>query len=1262
MANIVLPVVGGAVGFVLGGPAGAMIGANLGSMAAGAFFSKSQRVKLPTQEGPRIAELRAQVSTYGNVIPRVYGTMRLAGNVIWSTDIKEVRSEHTTHHSTGGGKGGGGGGGSVSQTTVSYSYYITLAIAICEGPVDEIIRVWADSMVLTQNVLAANQGRYNVHLGHENQPPDDIIAKYRQAGTFPAYRGIAYVVIEDFSLSGFGNRIPNFTFEVRRSVRFKPAPEDKIKEIVLIPGSGEFVYSTNVVTKQGGIRVAVKSGGETKLLPVGRKKSINMHNYQAQADVLLAVDQLLKTLPNLESIALVVTWFATSTNVGNCRIVPKVEFKDKNNIKISPEGWSVAGITRETAEEVLRFNKDTPTYGGTPSDNSCLEIIRELKNRGKQVILYPMIFVDEIKPEAKPWRGRIIPNNTRDADGWFTKGDGYNRFILHYARLTKGLVDGFIIGSELVGMTSFCDAGNYPAVNQLVKLAKNVKQIVGSSKVIYAADWSEYHSHEACYNLDPLWSSPHIDIVGIDSYFPLTEDLPQAQITEEKIKEYWEKGEGWDYYFAGDRNDENSKKSYNDPKHAWKNLEHWWSNPHTNPDGKQTGWKPKMKPIWFTELGFPSVDGCANQPNVFYDPSSRESFFPRASKGRINFQAQREALNASLDYLQTRTKQEGKSNLVAKSFLWCWDARPFPFWPDLDGVWQDSRLWATGHWLNGKLGNSTLGAIVSELLELAGLNKSDFDVTRLTDTVEGYIINQSITIRGALEQLACSYFFDVVEADGILKCVPRGKVNVNLDSEAKGLSLTEETIVPTDKNGIADTLEIVRAQELELPNQVNVTYIDRPFNYDPVTQSSQRQTVKAVEQVTLNLPIVMSATLAKKIADVTLYGAWKERVSFGFMLPPKYAGLEPTDVINVQANGFIHQMRIIKTDIERNGLMRIAAVAEDASSYDFNSNSGYMKNILEAEDMLANTWLELLDLPPLPLDQSTNQGYLRIAVAGDTNNWGGAAIYSSNDGGEKSNNNFTAVTGIDVSSCIGAAITLLNPGKFETWDKGNTVEVVLLSGQLASSNELSVLNGANAAILGNELIQFQYAELIGEQTYRLSKLLRGRQGTENFIHNHQEGERFVLLSPALHTTSMSTNMIGRKIHYKAVTAGSSIEAAEEQEFIYQANSLKPFAPVHITGTRNEDGNLTITWIRRARHDNDWRDNVDVPLGEESEKYQIEILDNDVVVRALETSTPTIIYSFQQQIDDFKQLQTQVTIKIYQLSSLVGRGYPAIASI
>lgn len=70
--------------------------------------------------------------------------------------------------------------------------------------------------------------------------------------------------------------------------------------------------------------------------------------------------------------------------------------------------------------------------------------------------------------------------------------------------------------------------------------------------------------------------------------------------------------------------------------------------------GNITGWQPRMKPVWFTEFGFPSVDGCTNQPNVFYDPSSVESYFPRGSSGRVNFFAQRQALSSTLDYLASR--------------------------------------------------------------------------------------------------------------------------------------------------------------------------------------------------------------------------------------------------------------------------------------------------------------------------------------------------------------------------------------------------------------------------------------------------------------------------------------------------------------------------------------------------------------------------------------------------------------------------------
>lgn len=1251
MADIVLPVVGGTVGFVLGGPSGAILGANIGSLAASTFFPKTQRVQLPTQEGPRLADLRAQTATYGNMIPRVYGTMRLAGNVIWSTDIKEVKSEKTsTQTSSGGGKGGGGGKTTTSQTTVSYEYFCTLAIAICEGPIDEVIRVWADSKVLTEDILSSAQGKYNVHLGDEEQGVDDIMAKYLTAGTIPAYRGRAYVVIEDFPLAEYGNRIPNFTFEVRRSVKFTPSVEDKITDIVIIPGAGEMVYGTSVQTKQDGY-FEYFGGAFT---PSGDKKLINMHNYEGTADVLVAVDQAIDVLPNLEWVAVVVTWFATSTDAGACEIIPKVEFH--GTTQVLPQDWSVAGISRASAEVVLKFDPETPTYGGTPSDHTVVQIVDHLKSKGLNVMLYPMVFVDTITPVPKPWRGRIEPADATDAASWFTKTNGYNAFISHYANLVKNKVDAFVIGSELIGMTGFTDTpGSYPAVTQLVSLAATVKGIMGGSTLItYAADWSEYHSVGGWFNLDPLWASANIDFVGIDSYFPLTEDLPQVQITEDLIKEYWEKGEGWDYYYTDSVNRTGQTSYGGDPTYAWKNLEHWWNSTHTNPDMSGTSWTAKMKPVWFTEFGFPSVDACANQPNVFYDPTSSESFYPRGSKGRVDFQAQREALNATLDYLEERNQESGKSDLVPRRFVWTWDARPFSFWPDLEGVWQDSILWATGHWVQGKLGNSTLGAIVGELLQAAGLTASDYDVSRLTDTVEGFILDRPITVRSALEYLTSAFFFDIVESDGILKCVPRGSESVK--------AVPEDDLIPAAKKGIQDIIEINYAQELELPQRVNVTYIDRLFNYDPVTQTSQRQTVRAVDQVTVNLPIVMGATRAKQISDITLYGTWKERTSFQITLPPKYVRIEPTDVITVTVNNVAHEMRVLKTDMEANGVMKLGAVAEDISSYDFYTPPGETSSNIEPPVLVPETIAQFIDAPPLPSDTVPNQGLLRIGVAADGPNWNGSAVYRSDDGGEAGGNTFSLLAGLDGAATFGAIITNLPTGPFETWDNINEVEVILTSGSLASVNEMAVFNGANAALIGDELVQFQNAQLIGENTYKLTRLLRGRQGTEWAIDGHAAGNRFILITPALYTTAIANNLIGRELFYKAVSVGNTLTTTDEVSFTYSGRNLKPFSPVHVKGTRNGSGDLTIDWIRRSRVDAEWRDGVGIPLGEETEAYEVDILDGGNIVRTIEVTSPTASYSAADQTTDFGSAQSSVDVKVYQLSAVVGRGYAAEANI
>ena len=216
-------------------------------------------------------------------------------------------------------------------------------------------------------------------------------------------------------------------------------------------------------------------------------------------------------------------------------------------------------------------------YGGTLNDLSLIRYVNTLKQNKLKIMFYPLLLMDF---PGKPWRGFVKADNPKDIELFFNKEDGYNQFILHYANLLKGKIDAFVIGSEMQDLTqsidlnySYPDYRRYPAVIELIKLAKKVKQILGANVVVtYAANWSEYHHDKNKYHhLDLLWSSEFIDVVGIDAYLPIT-NKTMGDISIEEIKKGWSSGELWDYYY--DRN----KKSDIPPEWGLKQIEFWWKN------------------------------------------------------------------------------------------------------------------------------------------------------------------------------------------------------------------------------------------------------------------------------------------------------------------------------------------------------------------------------------------------------------------------------------------------------------------------------------------------------------------------------------------------------------------------------------------------------------------------------------------------------------------------------------------------------------
>jgi len=127
---------------------------------------------------------------------------------------------------------------------VEYAYSLSFAVALCEGEIDGVGRIWADG-----RLMDLSGATVRVHCGGEAQTPDPLIEAVE--GAAPAYRGTAYVVFEDLALGPFGNRPPQLSFEVFRRARGdEPRLEDRLEGVCLIPGAGEFVLATEAVMRR----------------------------------------------------------------------------------------------------------------------------------------------------------------------------------------------------------------------------------------------------------------------------------------------------------------------------------------------------------------------------------------------------------------------------------------------------------------------------------------------------------------------------------------------------------------------------------------------------------------------------------------------------------------------------------------------------------------------------------------------------------------------------------------------------------------------------------------------------------------------------------------------------------------------------------------------------------------------------------------------------------------------------------------------------
>jgi hypothetical protein len=286
-------------------------------------------------------------------------------------------------------------------------------------------------------------------------------------------------------------------------------------------------------------------------------------------------------------------------------------------------------------------------------------------------------------------------------------------------------------------------------------------------------------------------------------------------------------------------------------------------------------------------------------------------------------------------------------------------------------------------------------------------------------------------------------------------------------------------------------------------------------------------------------------------------------------------------------------------------------------------------------------------------------GY-RLAATGDGSGWRSGALEVSADGGT------TWLHAADLGGYtiigFGGATPLPAPPahvQAAQIDTVSTVQVTLVKGTLASVTDTLLLAGANRAMLGAEMIQFGTATLVSGTTYTLSRLLRGRRGTEGAMGTHAADDDFVLLSTAPFVAA-SVADLGVTRQYRITPTGGVPSAPVT--FTLTGASARPFSPVFVTGGRDGGGDLTITWTRRSRIGTELPDSGDIPLDEPTERYAVDVLNAGSVVRTIDATAPSCTYTAAQQTADFGATQSSVTLRVAQIGQLVGRGTAAQAII
>jgi hypothetical protein len=513
------------------------------------------------------------------------------------------------------------------------------------------------------------------------------------------------------------------------------------------------------------------------------------------------------------------------------------------------------------------------------------------------------------------------------------------------------------------------------------------------------------------------------------------------------------------------------------------------------------------------------------------------------------------------------------------------------------------------------------------------MDPRNVDVQRLEAQVRGFMVINTYPCTEALRALANIFLFDPSNYDRAVHFIPRGDDSAATITEAD--MLDDET----------DIEETRKPDAIAIPRVLHLNYFDiAGGGLSTDKQSSERSgDRRATGETSLQSPVLMnSEEAARAVAVNHKIMIEDQRGELKFCLPDSFLQLIPANNTIVQWQGRSERARIIKITTQ-DGYQEYVLMRDRQSAYTANVEPiPAATPSVPPSGITGPTIIVPLDIHILR-DADDNEGLAYyVAVSGALAAWQGALVELSYDSGA----NYVDGASTDVAAVIGELTQVLpdHPQAFP--DEVHTVQVRIHTpfAELESTDLTGLLNRANLAIMGEEIVQFAGADALDDEgLWELSYFLRGRKGTATAAH--AIGTPFVLLErSALTLIPASLTDLGRTLTFRATSVGTSPADGTVVSMLFAGRTQIEREPGYVMA-RRDGTDAIVSWQGVARLGS----GANVAHGARFDGYRVTFEDGD-------TSNTVVVNTDAQTVtQDVSGLGSPLSISVQQLNALTGAG-------